>query len=87
MKTLAILVAMTLPLASALAQDAQKQRCNLLYYYLYRYEFVIWYYGDTSVRLRSEIAKAMCDSGDTTTGIALLEHEMARAHLPIPSGG
>ncbi len=64
--------------------DAEKARCRARYDTLNRYEFSGGSRRDSGVKLRSEIAKGECESGETGNGISTLEEELHRALLPLP---
>jgi hypothetical protein len=76
------IVAMAMPLSSALAQDAQKQRCSVLHSYVSKYEFSDWGTKGNPRRLRCDVAVALCDRGDAAEGMAILEQEARAAKLP-----
>jgi hypothetical protein len=70
----------------ALARDdRQLWRWYGLYDVLFHYEIEGFDHRDNGVRLRSEVAQYICDSGNTDLGIDLLQRELSRARFAIPS--
>ncbi len=69
--------------AAARAGD-DRTLCRSRFDYLNRYEFSGGSRRDSGVKLRSEIARALCETGRTGEGIAMLESELRRALLPLP---
>ncbi len=85
---LAIAVLATVVTASTAfaADEAEQGRCRARYDYLNRYEFSGGSRRDSGVKLRSEIARAQCEEGETEDGISILKEELRRALLPLPQG-
>jgi hypothetical protein len=68
---------------SAIGNDAYSY-CSHLYGLVARYVIKPTSKSPSSVRLRAEVARADCDEGDHSPGIAELERLVRNAKLPMP---